>query len=84
MISVHIFQITDFYLVIIVFLIAVGNLDLKIEFQKGDKLFLHEQKGMSCKYTMEQIKYLCKSASLGIDDYWTNEHVACVLLHRMK
>ncbi|XP_052067228.1 uncharacterized protein LOC127706613 [Mytilus californianus] len=60
----------------------ISKLDLTVRFEKGDKLYLHEEGGISCKYTIEQIRHLLNRASLGIVDSWVNEHVAAVVVSR--
>lgn len=53
-----------------------------MKLEKGDKLYLHEEGGISCKYTIEQVGHLFERASLGIVDYWVNEHIAAVVVSR--
>ncbi|CAC5362707.1 unnamed protein product [Mytilus coruscus] len=60
----------------------ISKLDLTVKFEKGDKLYFHEEGGISCKYTIEQIRHLLNKASLGILDFWVNEHVAAVVISR--
>ncbi|CAG2214837.1 unnamed protein product [Mytilus edulis] len=60
----------------------IKTLDLTVKLEKGDKLYLHEEGGISCKYTIEQVGHLFERASLGIVDYWVNEHVAAVVVSR--
>ncbi|XP_052067313.1 histidine N-alpha-methyltransferase-like [Mytilus californianus] len=62
--------------------VHIGQLDLTREFQKGERLYLHEENGISCKYTIEQLEYLLNKASLGMEKYWRNEHVAVILVNR--
>ncbi|VDI08534.1 Hypothetical predicted protein [Mytilus galloprovincialis] len=60
----------------------VKTLDLTVKLEKGDKLNLHEEGGISCKYTIEQVRHLFNRASLGIVDFWVNKHVAAVVVNR--
>ncbi|CAC5387675.1 unnamed protein product [Mytilus coruscus] len=60
----------------------ISKLDLTVRFEKGDKLYFHEEGGISCKYTIEQIRHLLNKASLEIVDFWVNEHVAAVVVSR--
>ncbi|XP_052067310.1 uncharacterized protein LOC127706691, partial [Mytilus californianus] len=69
---------------------SIENCDVHIGFSFGsyehlsylERLYLHEEEGISCKYTIEQLEYLLNRASLGIEKYWMNEHVAVILVNR--
>ncbi|XP_033750256.1 histidine N-alpha-methyltransferase-like [Pecten maximus] len=51
----------------------IPGLNLDIEFEKGEPLYLHEGVGLSCKYTREQIQNLTARAGLLLTDTWTDE-----------
>ncbi|XP_021368655.1 uncharacterized protein LOC110460196 [Mizuhopecten yessoensis] len=52
---------------------SIPGLNLDIEFEKGERLYLHEGQGVSCKYTKEQIQNLTARAGLLLTDTWTDE-----------
>ncbi|XP_060062523.1 histidine N-alpha-methyltransferase-like [Ylistrum balloti] len=53
---------------------SIPGLNIDIEFEKGENLYLHEGAGVSCKYTKEQIWNLTARAGLLLTDTWTDEN----------
>ncbi|XP_063401137.1 histidine N-alpha-methyltransferase-like isoform X1 [Mytilus trossulus] len=62
--------------------VNIGKLDLTRKILKGERLYLNEDGGISSKHTIAQFEYLLNKASLGMEKYWTNEHVGVVLVNR--
>ncbi|VDI37794.1 Hypothetical predicted protein [Mytilus galloprovincialis] len=62
--------------------VNIGKLDLTRKILKGERLYLNEEGGISSKHTIAQFEYLLNKASLGMEKYWTNEHVGVVLVNR--
>lgn len=56
----------------------IPGLGIAINLAKDERLYFHEGKGVSCKYTIDQIKTLAASAELCLENYWTDpdQHVA--------
>ncbi|XP_076114143.1 histidine N-alpha-methyltransferase-like [Mytilus galloprovincialis] len=63
--------------------VHIGKLNLNRKFQKGERLYLHEEGGISCKYTIDQLEYILNKASLGMEKYWMNEHVLVLVVNRL-
>lgn len=56
------------------------GLNMKVEFEKGEKLQLSEEGGTSYKYTENQLNILFQRSNLKIVKLWKNKHCAMVLL----
>ncbi|XP_076096623.1 histidine N-alpha-methyltransferase-like isoform X3 [Mytilus galloprovincialis] len=56
------------------------GLNMKVEFEKGEKLQLSEEGGTSYKYTENQLNILFERSNLKIVKLWKNKHCAMVLL----
>ena len=55
-----------------------AGLEMPLEMEEGEYLNLFEGEGVSCKYTLEQIRTLVETGNLGLSKVWTDEtqHVA--------
>ncbi|CAG2253920.1 unnamed protein product [Mytilus edulis] len=58
----------------------IDGLNMKVEFEKGEKLQLSEEGGTSYKYTENQLNILFQRSNLKIVKLWKNKHCAMVLL----
>ncbi|VDI18701.1 histidine N-alpha-methyltransferase-like isoform X2 [Mytilus galloprovincialis] len=59
---------------------SIDGLNMKVEFEKGEKLQLSEEGGTSYKYTENQLNILFERSNLKIVKLWKNKHCAMVLL----
>ncbi|XP_021364017.1 uncharacterized protein LOC110457187 isoform X2 [Mizuhopecten yessoensis] len=56
----------------------IPGLGIAIDLAKGERLYLHDGKGVSCKYNINQIRTLGSCGGLHLENYWTDtdNHVA--------
>ena len=60
------------------FLYVSAGLEMSLEMEQGEYLNLFEGEGVSCKYTLEQIRTLVEKGNLRLSKVWADEtqHVA--------
>ncbi|XP_021357979.1 uncharacterized protein LOC110453383 isoform X2 [Mizuhopecten yessoensis] len=51
----------------------IPGLKTDLVMEKGERLYFHEGAGISCKYTLEQLRNIVKKAGLRLEDTWTDE-----------
>ncbi|XP_021364021.1 uncharacterized protein LOC110457188 [Mizuhopecten yessoensis] len=56
----------------------ISGLGITIDLAREERLYLHEGKGVSCKYNINQIRTLGSCGGLQLENYWTDtdNHVA--------
>ncbi|XP_033729600.1 uncharacterized protein LOC117318759 [Pecten maximus] len=50
----------------------IPGLGIDLVMGKGERLYLHEGEGYSCKYTLEQLQNIVEKAGLRLEDTWTD------------
>ncbi|XP_069122359.1 histidine N-alpha-methyltransferase-like [Argopecten irradians] len=65
---------------------SIPGLGININLAKDERLYFHEGKGVSCKYTIDQIRTLASRAGIYLANYWTdnNKHVAVCYFSKGK
>ncbi|OWF48188.1 Histidine-specific methyltransferase EgtD [Mizuhopecten yessoensis] len=51
----------------------IPGLKTDLVMEKGERLYLNEGSGISCKYTLEQLQNIVKKSGLRLEDTWTDE-----------
>ncbi|XP_021364013.1 uncharacterized protein LOC110457185 isoform X2 [Mizuhopecten yessoensis] len=64
----------------------IAGLGITIDLAKEERLYLHEGKGVSCKYNINQIRTLGSCGGLHLENYWTDtdNHVAVCCFSAQK
>ncbi|OWF56372.1 Histidine-specific methyltransferase EgtD [Mizuhopecten yessoensis] len=60
-------------------LYPIPGLGIDLRMEKGERLYLHEGAGISCKYTLQQLQNIVEKAGLRLEETWTDEERHAVL-----
>ncbi|XP_033754937.1 uncharacterized protein LOC117337903 [Pecten maximus] len=63
----------------------IPGLGIELEMKRNERLYFHEtETGVSCKYTMDQIRALTNRAGLNLTDKWTDDQHHAVICRCVK